>query len=64
MTITSRTTRFRLVEFDRNDLTSYTISHDYDKLDGRLFAGVIAGNLTGGHIEEYVDGIGWVVCED
>ena len=54
--------RFRTIEFNCSGSTSYTYSNDYDELSGHLYDGVDAGRLTGGGIQQYVDGIGWVVC--
>jgi hypothetical protein len=57
------TTQFRTVEYNCSGSTSYTYSNDYDELVNRLDEGVDAGCITGGDIHEFVDGIGWVVCE-
>lgn len=54
-------TRFRTREYNRSGSTTYTYSNDYDELTDRLDEGVESGCLVGGDIDEYVDGIGWVV---
>jgi hypothetical protein len=51
---------YRLVEFNRSGTTSYTKSNNFHELTSRLDDGVEAGCLTGGDVEAYVLGIGWV----
>jgi hypothetical protein len=53
--------KFRAREYNRSGSTSYTFSHDYDELSNRIDEGVESGCLTGGDIDEYLVGIGWVV---
>lgn len=56
--------RYRTIEYNRSGTTSYTEFDDYDEACTRLDDGVEAGCLTGGDIEEYVDGIGWVISQN
>jgi hypothetical protein len=56
--------RFRTREYGRNGSVGHVTSDDYDALTKRIDEGVEAGCLTGGGIDEYVEGRGWVVCDD
>jgi len=54
---------YRLVEFNRSGSTSYTFGNDYDELCDRLDCGVDSDCMTGGDIDTWVAGIGWVVVD-
>jgi hypothetical protein len=56
--------RFRTREYNRTGSTSYTFSSDWDELCDRIDLGVESGCLNGGGIDEYVRGIGWVLCNE
>lgn len=53
--------RYRTREYNCDGSTSYEFSSDYDELSKRIDDGVESGCLTGGGVDEYVKGIGWVL---
>jgi len=53
---------YRTIEYNRSGSTSRTEFDNFEDACNRLDDGVDAGCLTGGDIEQYVDGIGWVIC--
>lgn len=55
------TSNYRLREYRSNGSTGYFYSSDCQACHDRLDKGVDDGTFTGGGIDEYVTGFGWVV---
>ena len=68
MTRKTPTHDFRLVYYDHDGkrhtvLPANTAEDTEDALAERLDDFVESGSATGGHLEQYVPGINWVLCD-
>lgn len=56
--------RYRVRYYNCDGSTRFEPGNNYDNLSGHIDQAVDAGHATGGDIDEWVDGIGWVLCNE